>query len=108
MKLAAVILAAGQGTRMKSALPKVLQQLAGRPLVQYAVEAAHAIGVAAPTLVVGHGMDAVQAAVGSHARFVVQAQQLGTGHAALQAAALLRDSAELVLIWYADMPLLRP
>ena len=108
MKIAAVILAAGQGTRMKSALPKVLQQLGGRPLVQYAVELAQAIGIAEPVFVVGHGMDAVQAAVGRAAQFVVQAEQLGTGHAALQAASLLGASAELVLVWYADMPLLRP
>lgn len=108
MKIAAVILAAGQGTRMKSALPKVLQQLGGRPLVRYAAELAQAIGVAEPVFVVGHGLDAVQAAVGGAAQFVVQAEQLGTGHAALQAAALLRESAELVLVWYADMPLLRP
>ena len=78
---------------MKSALPKVLQQLGGRPLVQYAAELAQAIGIAKPVFVVGHGMDAVQAAVGRAAQFVVQAEQLGTGHAALQAASLLGASA---------------
>jgi len=115
VKLAAVILAAGQGTRMKSDLPKVLHPLLGRPLVIYAVETAQTLSDAAPVLVVGHGAEAVREAVGDRAIFVEQAEQRGTGHAVLQARDVLQGqtdrSAEhsrrsLVLITYADMPLL--
>ncbi len=91
---------------MKSALPKVLHPLAGQPLVHYAVATATAVTGAPPVLVVGHGGDQVRAALGDRARYVTQAQQLGTGHAVLQARELLRGQAEAVLVTYADMPLL--
>ncbi|MDQ1300453.1 MAG: bifunctional UDP-N-acetylglucosamine pyrophosphorylase / glucosamine-phosphate N-acetyltransferase [Chloroflexota bacterium] len=106
MRLTAVILAAGQGTRMKSELPKVLHPLAGRPLVEYAVETATAVTGAAPVLVVGHGSDQVRQVLGDRARYVLQAQQLGTGHAVMQARALLLGQADAILVAYADMPLL--
>ena len=83
MRLTAVVLAAGQGTRMKSALPKVLHPLAGQPLVHYAVTAAAAVTGQSPVLVVGHGAEQVKAFLGDRARYVTQAQQLGTGHAVL-------------------------
>jgi len=104
--LSAVILAAGQGTRLKSARPKVLHPLGGRPLVSYAIEAAQAVSGRPPVLVVGHGAEAVRAALGDRVRYVEQAEQLGTGHAVAQAAAALRGEAGLVLVTYADMPLL--
>ncbi|MCC7358234.1 MAG: bifunctional UDP-N-acetylglucosamine diphosphorylase/glucosamine-1-phosphate N-acetyltransferase GlmU [Anaerolineales bacterium] len=104
--LGAVILAAGLGTRLKSRLPKMLHPLGGRPLVTYAVAAAAAVSGRPPVLVVGHGGDAVRAALGAAAVYVEQAAPLGTGHAAQQAAAALRGAAELVLVTYGDMPLL--
>ncbi len=103
--LSAVILAAGQGTRLKSALPKVLHPLGGRPLVSYAVETAQAVTGRPPVLVVGHGAEAVRAALGERARYAEQAEQLGTGHAVAQAAAALGE-AWMVLVTYADMPLI--
>ncbi len=106
MELAVVILAAGQGTRMKSDLPKVLHPLAGRPLVTYAVEMARALAGARPVLVVGHRAEAVREAVGDSAIFVEQTEQLGTGHAVLQARQTLQGQSDLVLVIYADMPLL--
>jgi bifunctional UDP-N-acetylglucosamine pyrophosphorylase/glucosamine-1-phosphate N-acetyltransferase len=106
MKMAAVILAAGQGTRMKSDLPKVLHPLAGRPLVTYAVETARTLTDTDPVLVVGHGAEAVREAVDQGVVFVEQAEQRGTGHAVLQAREALRGRSDLVLVTYADMPLL--
>ncbi|MFQ6100817.1 MAG: bifunctional UDP-N-acetylglucosamine diphosphorylase/glucosamine-1-phosphate N-acetyltransferase GlmU [Anaerolineae bacterium] len=106
MKLAIVILAAGQGTRMKSDLPKVLHPLAGKPLVTYAVEMARALTDIKPVLVVGRGAEAVREIAGNGVIFVEQAEQRGTGHAVLQARDTLRDQADLVLVTYADMPLL--
>lgn len=106
MKLAAVILAAGQGTRMKSDLPKVLHSLGGRPLVRYAVETAQAVTDTRPVLVVGCGSEAVRETVGDAALFIEQAEQKGTGHAVLQAREPLQGRSDLVLVTYADMPLL--
>ena len=106
MKLAVVILAAGQGTRMKSALTKVLHPLGGRPLVTYAVEAARALTDTTPVMVTGRGSEAVQEAVGDGVIFVEQAEQWGTGHAVLQAKGTLQGQADLVLVTYADVPLL--
>ena len=106
MRLTAVVLAAGHGTRMKSALPKVLHPLAGQPLVHYAVTAAAAVTGQPPVLVVGHGAEQVKAFLGDRARYVTQAQQLGTGHAVLQARDLLAGWADAILVSYADMPLL--
>jgi bifunctional UDP-N-acetylglucosamine pyrophosphorylase / glucosamine-1-phosphate N-acetyltransferase len=101
-----VILAAGQGTRMKSALPKVLHPLAGRPMVEYAVATATAVSGQTPVLVVGHGADQVRAVVGGRAHCAVQEPQLGTGHAVVQARALVGPDAGTVLVTYADMPLI--
>ena len=107
MRYAVVILAAGQGTRLKSDLPKVLHRLAGRPLIEYALEAARAVSSEAPVVVVGHGAEAVRAAVGDRGHCVLQAEQLGTAHAVRQAEAELRGQCEAVLVIYGDMPLLR-
>ncbi len=107
MSLATIILAAGQGTRMKSDLAKVLHPVGGKPMVQRAVATAARLSDRLPVLIIGHEGDAVRAAVGDRAEFVVQAEQLGTGHAVMQAADHLRDHATTVLVFYADMPLLR-
>ncbi|MBL8095924.1 MAG: bifunctional UDP-N-acetylglucosamine diphosphorylase/glucosamine-1-phosphate N-acetyltransferase GlmU [Anaerolineales bacterium] len=107
MSIVALILAAGQGTRLKSKLPKVLHPLAGRALIHYAIDAAQAAAGARPVLVVGHGADDVRAAVGARAGFVEQAEQLGTGHAVLQGRAALGGHVADVLVTYGDMPLLR-
>ncbi len=107
MALDVVILAAGQGTRMKSALPKVLHPLGGQPLVLYSVKAASALTDQPPVLVIGHGAEQVRAAVGEAARYVLQPEQLGTGHAVLQARDLLHGRSSRVIVTYADMPLLR-
>jgi bifunctional UDP-N-acetylglucosamine pyrophosphorylase/glucosamine-1-phosphate N-acetyltransferase len=108
MDAAVVILAAGEGTRMKSRRPKVLHQLAGKPMILHAHEVAQAVSTAPPVIVIGVGAEQVRAVVGARARYVVQEEQLGTGHAVLQARSLLADQSELVLVTYGDMPLLRP
>jgi bifunctional UDP-N-acetylglucosamine pyrophosphorylase/glucosamine-1-phosphate N-acetyltransferase len=105
-KLGVVVLAAGQGTRMKSELPKVLHRVAGRPMVQYVLDAVAALGVEKTVLVVGHGADTVRRQIGEGASYVVQEQQLGTGDAVLQAHSALKDRADAVLVLYGDMPLL--
>ncbi len=107
MQLAHVILAAGKGTRMKSRLPKVLHPILDKPMILYAVETALRVSPQPPVLVIGHGAEEVRAAVGEKARFVVQNEQLGTGHAVLQAQPLLEGSADAILVTYGDMPLLR-
>jgi bifunctional UDP-N-acetylglucosamine pyrophosphorylase/glucosamine-1-phosphate N-acetyltransferase len=107
MKVAAVLLAAGQGTRMRSATPKVLHLLCGRPMLWHTLEAVKPVSSVKPVIVVGHGAEPVRAFVGEAADFAVQEPQLGTGHAASQAESLLRGKCDYVLITYADMPLLR-
>ncbi|WLD58231.1 bifunctional UDP-N-acetylglucosamine diphosphorylase/glucosamine-1-phosphate N-acetyltransferase GlmU [Salinispirillum sp. LH 10-3-1] len=105
MSVHIVILAAGQGTRMKSKLPKVLHPLAGTPLVQHVVDTAQQLG-GDITLVVGHGAEAVKAQFAEQpVRFVTQAEQLGTGHAVAQALPCIKDD-QRVLILYADVPLI--
>jgi len=107
MTLDVVVLAAGQGTRMKSKLPKVLHALSGKPLVMYSVEAAQQVSGRLPVVVVAHSGEQVRETVGGRARFVEQAEQLGTGHAVIQARDLLKDASEHVIVIYGDMPLLR-
>ena len=107
MSLTIVILAAGQGKRMNSALPKVLQPLAGRPLLAHVLAAARALEPDAIRVVHGHGADAVRAAFpDSDLDWVLQAEQLGTGHAVRQAMPVPEDQTVLVLC--ADVPLIRP
>jgi bifunctional UDP-N-acetylglucosamine pyrophosphorylase/glucosamine-1-phosphate N-acetyltransferase len=104
--LAVVILAAGEGTRMKSDLPKVLHLLVGRPLVAYSLGTARELTDRPPVLVVGHGAEAVTETAGDDVISVIQSEQLGTGHAVLQARDALAGRSDLVLVSYADMPLL--
>jgi bifunctional UDP-N-acetylglucosamine pyrophosphorylase / glucosamine-1-phosphate N-acetyltransferase len=106
--LAVVILAAGAGKRMKSDLPKVLQRLAGKPLLQYVLDTARSLNPAAIHVIYGHGGAAVPAAFAHEAvSWVQQAQQLGTGHAVMQVAPLLTAD-QRVLILYGDGPLITP
>jgi bifunctional UDP-N-acetylglucosamine pyrophosphorylase / glucosamine-1-phosphate N-acetyltransferase len=105
MKLGVVILAAGQGTRMRSALPKVLHGLAGRPLLRHVVDTAGALGPARILVVYGHGGERVPAALAdAGVGWVEQAQQLGTGHAVEQALPAL-EGVDRVLVLYGDVPL---
>jgi bifunctional UDP-N-acetylglucosamine pyrophosphorylase/glucosamine-1-phosphate N-acetyltransferase len=104
--LAVIILAAGAGKRMKSHLPKVLQPLAGKPLLQYVLDTARSLNPAAIHVVYGHGGAAVPAAFAHEAvSWVQQAEQLGTGHAVMQAAPLVAAD-QRVLILYGDGPLI--
>jgi bifunctional UDP-N-acetylglucosamine pyrophosphorylase/glucosamine-1-phosphate N-acetyltransferase len=106
MKLAVVILAAGLGMRMKSDLPKVLQPLAGRPLLRHVVSRARGLEPSSMHVVYGHGGDQVQAAfAGEDLHWALQAEQLGTGHALMQAMPQVADD-ELVLVLYGDVPLI--
>ncbi|MBR8067286.1 bifunctional UDP-N-acetylglucosamine diphosphorylase/glucosamine-1-phosphate N-acetyltransferase GlmU [Burkholderia ambifaria] len=102
-----VILAAGTGKRMRSALPKVLHPLAGRPLLSHVIATARTLQPSRLVVVVGHGAEQVQAAVAApDVQFAVQAEQLGTGHAVRQALPLL-DPAQPTLVLYGDVPLTR-
>jgi bifunctional UDP-N-acetylglucosamine pyrophosphorylase/glucosamine-1-phosphate N-acetyltransferase len=105
----AIIMAAGQGTRMRSRLPKVAHPLAGRPIVRHVVEAARGAGIDNCVVVVGAGEDAdsVRAAAGNDVRFATQAEQLGTGHA-VECARGAAGDAEFVLILNGDVPLVLP
>ena len=107
MKVTAVLLAAGQGTRMKSDLPKVLHTLCGKPMLWHVLEALKSVTTEKPVVIVGHGAQAVKDDVGDAAEYVLQEPQLGTGHAAMQAEPLLKGKTDYVIVTYADMPLLR-
>jgi bifunctional UDP-N-acetylglucosamine pyrophosphorylase / glucosamine-1-phosphate N-acetyltransferase len=103
-----VILAAGMGTRMKSQMPKVLHPVAGRPMIIEVVATARRLEPNRCVIVVGHGAEAVREAVGAEATFVLQAEQLGTGHAVMQAKESLHETgADTVLVLYGDTPVMR-
>ena len=103
-----VVLAAGEGKRMKSALPKVLQKIAGVPMLAHVIDSARALDPAGIHVVYGHGGDQVRAAFAeqSDLHWAEQAQQLGTGHAVQQAMPGVPDDAR-VLVLYGDVPLIR-
>ncbi len=105
-ELVTIILAAGKGTRMKSSHPKVLHQVCGKAMVRHVLDAAEAAGSKRNIIVVGFGADEVRAELGNAAEVVVQAEQLGTGHAVLQAEPLLRDARGTVMVLCGDTPLL--
>lgn len=107
MKLEVVILAAGQGTRMKSRLPKVLHTMGGKPLLEHVIRSAQALDPTAIHVVVGHGGELVRQALAHYdINWVVQEQQLGTGHAVLQALPSIAEDS-VVLVLYGDVPLTR-
>jgi UDP-N-acetylglucosamine diphosphorylase/glucosamine-1-phosphate N-acetyltransferase len=104
--LAAIILAAGKGTRMGSDLPKVVHEVAGKPMVQWVVDAVREAGADRVILVVGHGADIVKEAI-PNCEYVTQEPQLGTGHAVLVCKETLADFDGDILILGGDGPLLR-
>jgi bifunctional UDP-N-acetylglucosamine pyrophosphorylase/glucosamine-1-phosphate N-acetyltransferase len=107
-RAAALILAAGRSTRMKSKLPKALHPLLGKPLLRHAAEAAREAGAARVVLVVGHQADRVREAMGADYEYVLQAEQHGTGHAVRMAESLLADWDGPVLVLPGDAPLIAP
>lgn len=107
IKLNVIILAAGQGTRMKSLLPKVLHPLAGVPLLQHVIYRSKNLNPDTINVVYGHGGELVQQSINdSEINWILQAEQLGTGHAVDQARDQLKDD-QLVLILYGDVPLIK-
>lgn len=104
--LMVIILAAGKGTRMKSALPKVLHQVGGKPMVQQVLDAAVFTGADKKVVVIGFGAQSVADALAGQAEFVVQAEQLGTGHAVMQAREELAAFDGTVMVLCGDTPLL--
>jgi bifunctional UDP-N-acetylglucosamine pyrophosphorylase/glucosamine-1-phosphate N-acetyltransferase len=106
-KVSVVILAAGKGTRMKSDLPKVLHRLAQKPLLEHVIDAARRLSPEKICVVVGHGADHVRKALGHLAvEWVEQGEQLGTGHAVMQAMPIIPPD-HTVVILYGDVPLIR-
>lgn len=106
MNIDVVVLAAGQGSRMKSALPKVLHPIAGKPMLGHVLDAARSFSGANMHVVIGHGAQHIKDAFAGQEdlSFAIQAEQLGTGHAVLQALPQLGNS-EVTLILYGDVPL---
>jgi bifunctional UDP-N-acetylglucosamine pyrophosphorylase/glucosamine-1-phosphate N-acetyltransferase len=102
---AAIVLAAGQGTRMRSRIPKVLHPLAGRPMIEHVLDALDAAGVGRPVVVVGHGAEAVEHAVASRATCVRQEPQRGTADAVRVALPAIPADAGEVLVTMGDVPL---
>ena len=107
MILASIILAAGQGTRMRSKLPKVIHPIVGKPMVWHAIKAVQGLTDLPPILVVGYRADIVKSAVGEDVSYAIQEEQLGTGHAVASAKSALEGKADTILVTFADMPLLR-
>ncbi|QYR23841.1 bifunctional UDP-N-acetylglucosamine diphosphorylase/glucosamine-1-phosphate N-acetyltransferase GlmU [Paenibacillus sp. sptzw28] len=101
----AIVLAAGQGKRMKSKLYKVLHPVCGKPMVGHVLETVKEAACERTVVVVGHGAEAVQSYVGNEAEFVLQERQLGTGHAVQQAESLLGGEQGTTVILYGDTPL---
>jgi bifunctional UDP-N-acetylglucosamine pyrophosphorylase/glucosamine-1-phosphate N-acetyltransferase len=107
MPLSIVILAAGQGTRMRSELPKVLHPLGGRPLLAHVIDSAHRLDAADIHVVIGHGAERVRSEFAdAGVNWVMQDRQLGTGHAVAQAMPAIPDG-NTVLVMYGDVPLIR-
>lgn len=109
MSTAAIVLAAGKSTRMKSAWPKVIHAIAGRPMVDYVLDAVRGAGVTRTIAVVGHRADLVQQALAPHTDlvFVHQTEQKGTGHAVMMCREALRGHSGPVLVLAGDTPLLQ-
>ena len=107
-KLNAIILAAGQGTRMKSAYPKALHKILGQSMLRYVVESAQQAGAGSIIAVVGFGGEQVIQSLGPDFQYVWQREQLGTGHAVLMAEPVLSEMEGDLLVLYGDTPLLEP
>ncbi len=106
-QLAALILAAGLGKRMKSDRPKVLHPVCGKPMIDYVLASVQDVGVSRVLAIIGHKGEIVEAHLGNRATCLLQAERLGTGHAVLQAREALRDFDGDVLIVCGDTPLVR-
>jgi bifunctional UDP-N-acetylglucosamine pyrophosphorylase/glucosamine-1-phosphate N-acetyltransferase len=105
--LAAIVLAAGKGTRMKSAVHKVLHPIAGRPMIEHLLASLAELAPERTVIVVGEGREQVEASLNGRADFALQEPQLGTGHAVQQAQAVLAGFAGDVLVLYGDVPFVR-
>ena len=103
-----IILAAGKGTRMKSRLPKVLHKVCGRPMLAHVIRAASEAGVPKNIVIIGHEAETVRQTIGPEVEWVYQSEQLGTGHAVMQAEPLLADFEGQVLVLCGDIPLITP
>ena len=106
MEVNTIIMAAGQGTRMVSNLPKVLHPINGKPMILYSIELAKAVDSRKPVVVIGNGAEQVKQVIGENALFVIQQERLGTAHAVMTAEQTLGDRAGLVLVIAGDMPLM--
>jgi bifunctional UDP-N-acetylglucosamine pyrophosphorylase/glucosamine-1-phosphate N-acetyltransferase len=104
---AAVIMAAGKGTRMKSKLPKVMHALAGKPMLQHVLDSVETIRLGRSLVILGHGREQIGAWLNGRAEIVIQAEQLGTGHAIMQAIPYC-DEIENIIVLSGDQPLIRP
>lgn len=102
----AIILAAGQGTRMKSKLSKVLHPILGRPMIRYVMEALKPTSIEKLVTIVGHGAEDVKTNIGKDSDFVIQKEQLGTAHAVLQADEMLNDKSGTTIVVCGDTPLI--
>lgn len=107
MTMASIILAAGQGTRMRSKYPKVAHKIAGAPMIWHALQAVDDLVDQPPVIVIGHGAEAVKDVLNEDVAYALQEPQLGTGHAVACARYLLEEKAETILVTFGDMPLLR-
>lgn len=104
---AAVIMAAGKGTRMKSKLPKVMHALAGKPMLQHVLDSVQSIQVGHSLVILGHAREQIEEWLGDRAQVVYQTEQLGTGHAIMQALPHLNE-VENIIVLSGDQPLIRP
>lgn len=107
MNTIGIVLAAGQGKRMKSKLYKVLHPVCGKPMVGHVMSVLEKLETRYNVVIVGHGAEAVQTYLGDRAEYVLQAQQLGTGHAVLQAQALLGAQEGIAIVVCGDTPLVK-
>lgn len=105
MSTRALILAAGQGTRMKSETSKVLHQIFGKPMVHYPIQAAKQVGATEICLIIGHKAEEVKKVMGDNVTYAMQKEQLGTGHAVMQAIDFIPDEGEIIIL-YGDTPLI--
>ncbi|MFD0677103.1 MULTISPECIES: bifunctional UDP-N-acetylglucosamine diphosphorylase/glucosamine-1-phosphate N-acetyltransferase GlmU [unclassified Paenibacillus] len=106
MNIMGIVLAAGQGKRMKSKLYKVLHKVGGKPMVGHVIQALEKIETQRTIVVVGHGAESVKSYLGDRVEYAMQDQQLGTGHAVLQAEPLLGNEDGLTVVLYGDTPLI--
>jgi len=103
----AIILAAGQGTRMKSKLYKVLHPVCGKPMVQHVIDQVKSLNINEIVTIVGHGAEKVKEQLGNDSQYALQAEQLGTAHAVLQSEAMLADKEGVTIVVCGDTPLIK-